>query len=468
MKLLLFGTGDYYNRYKKWFDGLEVLALLDNSKQKQHTVIDGFNVLPPAEGIKLDYDVIVILSFYVKQMKYQLLSLGVDDSKIFHFYDLRRILGASVAKRPIKYYGEADKIVACSDETVPRILLLSQDLTLGGPSIALFHAAMVLKKAAYAVLYASMLDGALREILLENNIPVVVDENLQIAVMDDVEWVKSFSLILCNTMNFHVFLSQRSANIPIIWWLHDARFFYDGVDRKVINKINRSNLHTIAVGSIPAEAINEFLPDIKCGELLYGVVDEEKGRHTNKEEALIRFITIGFLEDIKGQDILVQAIRRLPADIRYQCEFYIVGHNKTLFGEHIFREAENIPEIIFTGNVERQEIHDLLKNSDVLICPSRQDSMPTVVAEAMMHYVPCIVSDTIGTAGYIRNNIDGFIFTSGDTKELSDKIQWCIEHRRELDNIGRRSRGVYEQYFSMKVFEKNLLKIVKRMLTARG
>ena len=39
MKFLIFGTGDYYERYKKWFPSKDVLALLDNSPQKQHTVI---------------------------------------------------------------------------------------------------------------------------------------------------------------------------------------------------------------------------------------------------------------------------------------------------------------------------------------------------------------------------------------------------------------------------------------------
>lgn len=34
MKFLLFGTGDYYERYKKWFDKEDVLALLDNSDRK--------------------------------------------------------------------------------------------------------------------------------------------------------------------------------------------------------------------------------------------------------------------------------------------------------------------------------------------------------------------------------------------------------------------------------------------------
>ena len=63
MKYLIFGTGDYYNRYKKWFDKDSVLALLDNSPQKQNTFIDGIEVLSPARGVQLPYDAVIILSF---------------------------------------------------------------------------------------------------------------------------------------------------------------------------------------------------------------------------------------------------------------------------------------------------------------------------------------------------------------------------------------------------------------------
>lgn len=35
MKYLLFGTGDYYNRYKKWFESADVVALLDNAVENK-------------------------------------------------------------------------------------------------------------------------------------------------------------------------------------------------------------------------------------------------------------------------------------------------------------------------------------------------------------------------------------------------------------------------------------------------
>lgn len=476
MKVLLFGTGDYYNRYKKWFEGQEILALLDNSHQKQHTLIDGLEVLPPQEGIRLNYDVVVILSFYVKQMKQQLLSLGVDRHRIFHFYDLHYLLAGKTALRPIQYYLEAENIVRAERPEKPKVLLLSHDLTLGGPAIALFHAAIVLQKYGYSVVYGSMLDGPLKDKLIENDISVVVDENLQIATMKETAWVNAFSVIICNTLNFYVFLSNRDTKIPVIWWLHDAAFFYEGVNREVMEKISLRNLKAVCVGPVPEDAVKRFLPDLNCEELLYGVADSAMDgvksdnficdcAHSMKRASdIVRFATIGFLEARKGQDILLQAIQALPKDVRQRSKFYIVGHKDTLFGEQIQDKSSDISEIVFTGSVGRERIHELLSCSDILICPSRQDPMPTVAAEAMMHSVPCIVSDVIGTAAYIRDGEDGFVFPSGDVQMLVEKIHWCVDNREKLENMGKRAREIYEKRFSMEVFEKRFLKLLGEVL----
>lgn len=464
MKYLIFGTGDYYNRYKKWFERQEIAALLDNSEQKQYAMIDGIKVLPPEEGIKLQYDVIVILSFYVKQMKEQLIRLGVNENKIYHFYGLHQLFAQNRAKLPVHYYLNAEEIVESQKHLNTKILLMSTDLTLGGPSIALFHAAAALKKQGYAVVYASMWDGALKEKLIEQGIPVIVDENLPISTMKQTAWANAFSLIICNTLNFHVFLSERDTAVPVIWWFHDARFFYDGVNRKVMGQISLKNLKAVSVGPVPETAVKEFLPNLECEELLYGVGDAEIGKMGESGSNVMRFITIGFLEDIKGQDILLQAIKKLPDDVRRNCEFYIVGHNKTLFGERIQDASKGMREIIFTGSVNREKIHELLSASNVLICPSKQDAMPTVAAEAMMHSVPCIISDVTGTAAYITDGEDGFIFQGGNAEMLAEKIEWCAANRGVLEKMGKKARELYEKHFSMTAFEKRFLEIVQEAL----
>lgn len=463
MKFLLFGTGDYYKRYKKWFDNEDVLALLDNSKKKQNTIIDGIEVLLPEEGIKQPFDVIVILSFYVKEMKNQLVELGVSEEKIYHFFDLHKLIRPNKLRKDVIYFNESKRI-AMSDGLTKKVLFLSNDMTLGGPAIALFYAAEVLMKHGYEVVYASMIDGPLREKILSHGIPVVVDENLQVGTMQDINWISRFSLIFCNTINFHVFLSKRDIKKKTIWWLHDSSFFYDGVDNAVLRKINRTDLNIYSVGPVPQNAIKSLITDISVGELLYGVADTVNCTKRTRSDKVC-FVTIGYIEEHKGQDILLQAIKVLPQSIREKALFYIVGQDSSIFAEKIKKEIELIPEIIMTGTLSRDGIDEILNCADVLICPSRQDSMPTVAAEAMMHSVPCILSDATGTSAYIKEEIDGFIFHSEDVSALSKKVEWCIENKDKLYSFGIKSRLIYEKYFSMKSFERNLLNVINDILS---
>lgn len=81
-----------------------------------------------------------------------------------------------------------------------------------------------------------------------------------------------------------------------------------------------------------------------------------------------------------------------------------------------------------------------------------------------MHSVPCLISDATGTSAYLHDGTDGLIFRSENVDELSEKIAWCILHRRELAEMGLRARKVYETHFSMEVFEQKLLPVVEDAL----
>lgn len=463
MRYLLFGTGDYYERYKKWFAKENISALLDNSAHKQGTRIDGIEVMAPEEGIKSEYDVIVILSFYVEEMRRQLGSLGVPDGKIYHFYDLHRLLSGRVRKKPVQYYGDF------GTRTAESILLLSHDLELGGPALAMYQAAKVLVRNGYPVVFASMTDGPLKEILLEKGIPVVVDVNLQIGTMAETGWIKGFGLLICNTINYHVFLSERGDSRPVIWWLHDSGFFYHGVKSSVLRSIDRRNLTVCAVGPVPARAVHDFLPDLPIENLIYGVEDivldiDGKRAVFSQTGTKLCFATIGYIENRKGQDILVEAVRMLPGEIRDMTEFYLVGQNSSAMAGELIEQTEEIPEIVMTGAVDREHINEILNRADVLICPSREDPMPTVCAEAMMHSVPCIVSDVTGTADHIEDGVSGLVFSSEDVQGLFEKIMWCVNNRADLKRIGENARKVYENNFSDSVFEQRLLELVEKML----
>lgn len=462
MKYIIFGTGDYYERYKKWFRREEIVALIDNSPKKVNTTIDGVTVLYPEQGMELSYDAIVILSFYVKSMRKQLLELGVPDGKIYHFYDLHRLVKRKDFAYPVEYYGDAKKLLEARDGKRKPIVLLSQDLTLGGPAIALFHVAVVLKKRGYQVVYASMLDGPLREKLQDKDIAVVVDVNLQLATMREIQWLENASLLFCSTINYYVFLSELNRNIPIIWWLHDSEFFYDGVDKSVLRSIDFDRVRVVSVGKVPRNAICRIVPELQVGQLLYGVEDVVALHETMPIGEKVIFTTIGYIEERKGQDILIDAIKNLRKSIKEQCEFWFVGQDTSLLAQNIKQDAENVPEVIFKGTVDREKINRILSETDVLICPSREDPMPTVAAEAMRQSTMCLVSDATGTSEYIHHKENGMVFESENVSQLALDIAWCVENKHTLREMGKKARTIYENVFSVEVFERKLMEVIEK------
>ncbi len=336
------------------------------------------------------------------------------------------------------------------------ILLLNQDLTLGGPALALYNMALCLKRLGYDVVYGSQIDGPLRKNLVESDIPVVIDENMLVATMDECQWVYNFEKIICNTINFHIFLSKRDLSVPVVWWLHDAAFFYEGINRRAMNEIKTDNLTILAVGSISTSALKTYRSDFKIKNFIYGV-DDLYQKHR------ITFVTIGYVEERKGQDVLVKAIRLLPDIIRDKVRFKVIGRKTSAYAKSIIEDSADIDEIEFVGLLNRVDLQNMLKTCDVMICPSREDPMPTVCAEAMMNYIPCIVSDSTGTAGYIENEKSGLIFASEDSEQLAECICWMVDHRNDIKKIGLEARKVYDKEFSMECFNNNVKHLMEAL-----
>lgn len=455
MRILLFGTGEFYQRYKIWFEDEDVIALVDNSKEKQGTYIDGKEVIAANAILNLEYDAVFILTFSVTDIAKQLLDLGVCREKIYSFNYINDFIYADWKRKKISTFLNVDK--------KKEIVLLSQDLSLGGPALALYNVAKLLQKWGYSVTYASMVDGPLRERLLEDNVSVIIDSNMLGETMKDNVWVENYRLVICNTINFHVFLSNRNTKVPVIWWLHDAEFFYEAANIPALKRISDNNLRVVSVGEIARKAMKKYRPDFEIGNLLYGVETVITKRIKKKDESLLQFVTIGFIEPHKGQDLLIQAIRELPDDIREKCQFLFVGKNASLFAQQLKKEAEKISEIKFVGMVGRNEIHAILDRTDVLICPSRQDCMPTVCNEAMMHFVPCLVSDATGTASYITEDT-GRIFRSENIEELKKQIIWFVNHKEKIPSMGEKARKLYETFFSMDAFADSLKKLIPKKL----
>ncbi len=432
------------------------MALVDNNVDRQGTIIDGLLVIPPIAIKDYSYDRIYILSSHHKVIRCQLEKMGLNPDFIFSYEDIYDSLKAyRVEIKPQEYlptkprhlYGRRKKIA-----------LLSNEMTLTGASIALYRAAIILNDQ-YDVYFYSKYDGLLKDECLKDGIPVIVDPNMDIYTFDDLPWICDYDFVIVNTILLYNLFLSNNLKLPVFWWLHDSEFVYRGIDDNRICKIQLKNTKILSVGNIPYSVFTQKV-HCDCGytELLYGIPDTHSDKKT--ESTKVRFAVIGTISYTKGQDILVDAINNIPIFFRKQCAFKFIGNIDNVYAKELQKREVDGIDIEYTGVLCHKEIESLFEEVDVLICPSRSDSMPTVVTEAMMNHVPAIVSDVIGSAKYIIHGENGLIFNNEDENDLKDKIEWMILHREYIRNMGNNARKVYDSYFSIDTFKKRLLHVI--------
>lgn len=350
-----------------------------------------------------------------------------------------------------------------------RILLITHELSMTGAPVVLSHAARILREAGWQAVLVSPEDGILKKTFLEEQIPVLIEEN----IMTDSAWLayaREFDLILVNTVvPFPCIERLGNFSMPVIWWIHDARNGYEVYLKNVLPKSLGKNIHTLCVSKYAQDVVREFRPQYETELLLYGLPDAGRQEDTEGNAGADAgkkklFLTVGTVEARKGQDILVQAIRLLPEDVRVKCRFLFVGKciDKAIFRKIKVLEEEYPGAVKQTDYIRHEEIFGLYRLAAGVICASRDDPLPTFMAETMMQSGVCICSEHTGTASLIRNGVNGFVYEDDSPEKLAECISIVAEEQINTDNIRKAGRKTFESVFAQDIFQKNILNYVEQ------
>ena len=94
----------------------------------------------------------------------------------------------------------------------------------------------------------------------------------------------------------------------------------------------------------------------------------------------------------------------------------------------------------------RRDIADLMRAADFFVLPSRRDSCPLVLLEAMASGLPCIVSKNVGTHDLVAPDA-GFVLDSPeDTAGLADALRVMRDDVARREAMGTAARATAEQH----------------------
>ncbi len=254
-------------------------------------------------------------------------------------------------------------------------------------------------------------------------------------------------MVLGYSPHFHreAFLAARRSGFPILFrgettdharqrsavkiWARDQalRWFYRRCER-LLYVGQRSHEHFRRLGC-PEEKLG-FSP--YCVDTTPFQSDEEaRARLRDPARAALQIgvdkkviLFSGKLSARKGPDILIQAIKELPAEVRQRIVILFLGSGEMQdFLQSLARQIPAIPAH-FLGFQNQTQLSQYYHAADLLALPSVQsETWGLVVNDALHHGLPCLVSNAVGCApDLVEPGETGEVFETRSAASLTEAI----------------------------------------------
>ena len=144
----------------------------------------------------------------------------------------------------------------------------------------------------------------------------------------------------------------------------------------------------------------------------------------------------------------------IPDVKKIQKQVVYLGRDSFEKGIDILKKIEpNIDgSVKYCTSLEWHKAMEVLKSSQVLVLPSRIESVPQSILEAFYLKIPVIATDVGGVHELVSNNKTGLLVAPNNSKELLEKINYLLN---DIELCNRLANNAYE--FVMKNFSWEVL-----------
>lgn len=378
-------------------------------------------------------------------------------------------------ERGASVYGK-DLIQRYAEDPGSTILLVSHELSLSGAPFALLNLALVLKKYCWQTVIVSPEDGDIGTYAAERGIPAMYIPDLYrtgfITAIKDL-----FAIVIANTIvSSPVVKELDGTDTSVLWWIHETAAIYTMKTAKELPRKLSDNVQVCCAGTYACSLLAGRFPAYRTENLPCSVKDtthdpvQVETRSKTLSGGERTYICVGLIERRKGQDILLGAIDMLPDKVREKSRFIFVGK---VGDDEIKKQLEMMQKkypdrIVFHEGLGHDELFEMYRKTDFLICASRDETGPIVVVEAMSQGKPCISSQNTGNAEIIESYGAGFTYANNDPRKLARLIiHACQMTRGEYLEMSSNARKAFEEEFSEEKFASKLAGIMMKMTGAK-
>ncbi len=351
-----------------------------------------------------------------------------------------------------------------------RLLHLVNTVDLGGLEILVLELARRLKREGIDVIIATFQDGKLKEDFDSIGIPVVTipkrdgfDRNV-IGAIRKLCKQKKINIIHSHNYTPWVYSSLSkgiNGDLKLVHTEHAIDLSTHGIRKRIIEfLLSLATNQIIADSNFIANFLikSELIRKNKVSVIYNGVDHVQFTPRTEESPAAdkIIFTIVARLVTIKNHFLLIDAFGKLVQQQKFAAELWIVGDGPLM--DDLVARAKEIgsgDNIVFWG--QRDDIPNILSQSDVFVLPSNSEGLSVSLLEAAASGLPIIASDVGGSSDIVVNGKTGYLFRKNDCNQLVYLMEKLAKNPKLRRKLGKNGRERIERLFTFdKMLERYL------------
>jgi glycosyltransferase involved in cell wall biosynthesis len=180
--------------------------------------------------------------------------------------------------------------------------------------------------------------------------------------------------------------------------------------------------------SFAAQYLKDHFPDLRVFQAEHAPNQVFHEIVRKPQISPVRFLFVGYLGYRKGADLLLPVLEQLETEIDF--ELLVVGDIEAGFEQRLegLKARPVWKRVKMRRHLTPAEVAEELSRATMLVFPTRADTSPNAVKEAVVAGVPVVASAIGGITDYVLPGKNGFTFPSENVPEFVARLREACRH----------------------------------------
>lgn len=210
---------------------------------------------------------------------------------------------------------------------------------------------------------------------------------------------------------------------------------------------------------------NRQLPYIGNGPATYTASDHHHGFIQSQGLRPQRYLLfLGRLAPEKCPDLLMKAFQTLRPE---GWKLAIAGATtEDSYTAQLMALAMDDPDIVFMGSLKGRNLAETMRGAGLCVLPSKRESLPLVLLEAMNEAIPILASDIPVHCRLLGEN-RGLLFKTACIDDCVTQLRWAIGNYDVMQSKAKRAKAHIQEHHDWDCITADLLTLYRKACASR-